>query len=95
MKYRTKKKLSKEEISELELGHKKGIKSRYRNRCQAVLLFHNQGKKMQDLIELYGVDRDTISRWLNRYEREGIEGLKDRKKSGRPIKSEKELLKKI
>jgi transposase len=95
MKNRATKNLSKEAIIELERGHKEGIRSRYRNRCQAVLLFHVQGKKMQELLENYGIDRDTLSRWLNRYEGEGISGLKDRKKSGRPIKSEKELIKKI
>ena len=95
MKYRAKQKLSSIEISALELGHKEGDQARYRNRCQAVLLFHVQGKRMQELIDIYKIGRDTISRWLNRYEAEGVEGLKDRKKTGRPIKREKELLKKI
>lgn len=95
MKHRSTKELSKEEILALEKGNKEGKQSRYRNRCQAVLLFHNQGKKMKELIEIYGVDRDTISRWLNRYEKEGLKGLLDRAKSGRPVASEKEVLKKI
>lgn len=95
MKQRAKKALSKEEILELERGHKEGAQSRYRNRCQAVLLFHNQGKTMKELLGIYGIDRDTLSRWLNRYEKEGVKGLLDRPKSGRPVSSEKEVLKKI
>jgi hypothetical protein len=34
-------------------------------------------------------------RWLNRYEKEVLKGLLDRAKSGRPVASEKEVLKKI
>jgi hypothetical protein len=29
---------------------------------------------MKDLIEIYGVDRDKLSRWLNRYEKARYKG---------------------
>lgn len=77
--------LSKEEKGTLENGHRTGSTSRYRNRCQAILLSH-QGYKINELSKMYSVNRDTICRWFNDWESEGIEGLLDDTRSGRPAK---------
>ena len=50
---------------------------------------------MNDVTELFSVHRETVSRWIKRYESDGIQGLKDKLKSGRPIANKSNLLKKI
>ena len=95
MNIRKLKPISPEELSRLEEGYKTGKKSRYRLRCQAIYLMHSQSKSLNDIVSLFEVDRDTASRWLNRYEAEGLSGLEDRPKPGRPISKQEEVLKKI
>jgi len=87
--------ISSESLKALALGWKTGKTSRYRMRCHAIYLMHSQKKGLNDIVALYKVDRDTASRWLNRYEAEGIRGLLDRPKTGRPINNKESLLKKI
>jgi transposase len=41
-------------------------------------------KSSYELAEELNLSRPTIQRWLDRYEAEGIEGLEDRPRSGRP-----------
>jgi len=59
--------------------------SREIGRCRAMLLSH-KGYSINDLADIFEVDRDTITNWINRYEFEGISGLKDEPRSGRPPK---------
>jgi transposase len=42
------------------------------------------GKSSYELAEELGLSRPTIQRWLDRYEAEGLQGLEDRPRSGRP-----------
>jgi transposase len=77
------KELTEEEVTQLQLGHKNGSSSRFRDRCQAILLSH-QGYSINKLSDLFGVRRDTISNWLSRWESEKFKGLEDKAKSGRP-----------
>ena len=69
----------------LEEGFRYGPSPRFRLRCQAILLSH-QGKQIKELAALYDVCRYTISNWYNRWESEGIVGLMDEPRSGRPRK---------
>ena len=55
------------------------------SRCRAMMLSH-KGYTINDLADIFDVDRDTITIWFNRYESQGIEGLKDQPRSGRPPK---------
>jgi len=43
-----------------------------------------QGKDAKDLQDLYSTCHKSICNWVHRYNAEGIEGLKDRPRSGRP-----------
>lgn len=43
-----------------------------------------EGKSSYELAEELGLSRPTIQRWLDRYEAEGLQGLEDRPRSGRP-----------
>ena len=82
-------------IEGLYEGYEKGEKKRYCRRCHAIYLMYSQGKSLNDIVSFFKVDRDMASRWLNRYESEGIGGLEDRPIPGRPLESEGEVAKKI
>lgn len=66
-------------ITEMRKFHPK---PRVRERAQMVEL-SNQGKKINEIVEIVGKNRDTVSTWLNKYEHYGIAGLFDGKHSGR------------
>jgi len=56
-----------------------------RSRCQMILL-SAQGHSTVELAKLTFFDQDTILFWFDRYEAEGLAGLQDRPRSGRPPK---------
>lgn len=58
-------------------------KRRCRKRAQAVLL-RNQGYTRQQLSDIFSVQRDTVSRWLKRWDTHGLTGLYDDNRPGRP-----------
>lgn len=43
-----------------------------------------EGKSRAEAARLAGMDRQTLSDWVRRYNERGVEGLRDRPKSGRP-----------
>lgn len=47
-------------------------------RLAAVLEVVNQGRTVTEVAERYGVARQTVHRWLRRYESDGLDGLEDR-----------------
>jgi len=57
-----------------------------RKRAHAILLSAKK-YKIDQLANIFDVDRDTVSEWLRRWEELGIEGLNDSARSGRPSKS--------
>jgi transposase len=54
-----------------------------RQRSHAVLL-SAKGYFIDELSDIFEVDRDTISSWLTRWQTKGLWGLYDEQKSGRP-----------
>ena len=54
-------------------------------RYQAVLAVISEGVPVVEVASRFGVSRQTVHRWLGRYEREGLAGLVDR--SHRPPRS--------
>jgi transposase len=56
-----------------------------RSRCQMILL-SSQGRSATEIAELTFFDRDTVLLWFDRYEAEGLAGLHERRRSGRPPK---------
>lgn len=75
----------------LSLLRDHGETSRIRRRAQAILL-SAAGKSINELAEIFEVSRDTIGSWLDRWETEGIQGLRDAPRSGAPPKlTESEL----
>lgn len=77
--------LSDKEKVALEKGYKTGKHHTYRRRCHCILLSHG-GKSIGELMVFFGVSRQTISTWLNLYEKAGIKGLELKEGRGRPCK---------
>ena len=70
-----------EEAELLEL-FKTSKQHTFRVRCHYVLL-SNHGKTMTEIANIYATTRQTISKWFDRYESEGIQGLQTAKGRGR------------
>lgn len=56
-----------------------------RSRCQMILL-SAQGHGAAEIAELTFFDQDTVLFWFDRYAADGLNGLQDRPRSGRPPK---------
>jgi transposase len=91
--------LAPQEREALERVYREGASHRQRQRAQALML-SSRGFCIEALAEIFGIDRDTISAWLERWRNrqadESIDSvLSDAPKSGRPSKllqSEKQEL---
>lgn len=79
------KNLTLEQISSLEGGFKSGKVHHYRMRCQCILLSY-RGKSVNELSEHFGKSIVTIYSWFNRWESQGIQGLKIQEGRGRKRK---------
>jgi len=71
--------------------------ARFRQRAHAVYL---SGKRyrLEQLADIFDVDRDTVSAWLQAWENQGLLGLRDHPHPGRPSKGsaeDKQWLKQI
>lgn len=56
---------------------------RTRQRAHAILL-SAKAYRINQLVDSFEVDRDTITRWLNRWDKDQFDGLDDASRSGRP-----------
>lgn len=77
--------LNSEQKIVLELGYKKGHSHDFRSRCHCILLSSEEWS-VNELMEFFEVSRVSIYNWFNRYESEGIQGLKIRSGRGRKRK---------
>lgn len=71
--------------------------SRCRQRAQAILL-SDQGYNLARIHEILNVNQYTVSLWIKRFESNGINGLVDLPRSGRPTiyeRHEVEIFKKL
>ena len=57
---------------------------RLRTRAQMVLLSAERDLKVPEIAAIVRESDDTVARWLKRYLAEGLEGLKDAPRPGRP-----------
>jgi len=81
------KKLTAEQKEELTNGYKKGLNHPFRIHCRSILL-SNSGVSVPEISQRLQVSQTSIYKWFNRWESEGIEGLKIRKGRGRKRKLE-------
>ena len=76
--------LSREQLSELDaVMRSKGCDKRTFKRLQSIKL-NATGYSILQIIDLLGVHYKSAYNWISRYEKEGVAGLKDKPKSGRP-----------
>ena len=75
--------LNPEQREGLKAGHREGKTARFRQRCQ-ILLLKDQGRTAKAIGQIVGLSAISVTRWLNRYEAEGIAGLQTRAGRGRP-----------
>ena len=78
--------LSAEEIKALEQLHRRTKEADVRSRCQMILL-SNDGRSPPQIAKEVRFHRRTVTRYIQRYETEGIDGLQTRPRSGRPPKA--------
>lgn len=91
--YRFIESLTKEQEQRLKNIRDTGRTKRIRHRAHAILLSHD-GKAIREIAEIFQVDRNTVSNWLDRWDTKGIDGLADKPHTGAPsklIESEQKL----
>lgn len=84
--------LTKEERRTLLDAARYAPESRFRQRAHAVYL-NDKSYRIDQLADIFAVDRDTVSGWLTAWERYGLMGLHDNPRPGRPRRvTEEELI---
>lgn len=74
--------LSLNQRKELEKGYRESKNATFSRRCHLVLL-KSERRTSKEVAEIVGTNQISVNEWLNRYESEGIEGLKTRPGRGR------------
>ena len=77
-------KLTKNEHQEIENLYRKGPNSRARKRAQAIRL-STKGYTIPQISEILGCNQQSIHNWFNNFEMDGLDGLYDKPREGRPI----------
>ena len=70
------------EAERLEALFRSTADRKLRDRLQIVLMAH-RGRARQDIAADLGVDRRTVTRWLNAYCADGLDGLRPKKAKGK------------
>lgn len=78
--------LSAPAVKALEQLYRETKDADVRTRCQMILL-STRRRSTVEIAELTLFDQDTVLFWFDRYEADGLAGLEDRPRSGRPPKS--------
>jgi hypothetical protein len=78
--------LNDQERAELRQLYRQTKDADVRSRCQMILL-SGDGHRVAEIAKLTLFDENSVLFWFDRYEAEGLAGLEDRPKSGRPPKS--------
>ncbi len=75
--------LTEEEHTKLVENHQKHPNFRVRNRSHAIRL-SAEGYSIDEIATVCQAHRNAVSRWLDRFDKLGCEGLADFQRSGRP-----------
>ena len=75
--------LSKADLQSLDKARRRASSQRVRDRAHAIML-SAKGYKVNTLADIFDVDRDTISHWIDAWQERHLEGLADRPHPGRP-----------
>jgi transposase len=82
-------KLNEEELAQIEQAMRKAGRVEVRQRATAIHMLHS-GEKPGRVAELMAVGIATIYNWHHRWQTEGLAGLSNKPKSGRPQKATEE-----
>lgn len=77
--------LTKAQVQRLEQLRDTGGNKRIRQRAHAVLLSFD-GTTVSELVRVFGMSRNSICFWLDRWDSEGFQGLADKPRPGAPPK---------
>ena len=79
-------KLAPEAITELDKLYRTTHDVRLRTRAQMILLAAEQQLTAPAIAQIVRADPETVGSWLKRYQAEGVNGLADKPRVGRPAK---------
>src|SRR5213082_1365473 len=82
------------DAARLEALFRASADRKLRDRLQIVLMAH-RGRARQDIAADLGVHRKTVTRWLNAYCANGLDGLRPKKAKGQPGKIPKALAEEV
>lgn len=83
MKFRFVSTLSDADLQALMTLYTYGEKPALRRRAHAIVLSH-QGHTINQICKILSVTRETVSLWFDTWETQGLEGLRDKPRTGRP-----------
>jgi transposase len=72
-----------EEQALRELAHSRTAQARWRDRARICWLAH-QGQRVATIKTALGIADGTVRLWIGRFNAEGLDGLRDRRRGGRP-----------
>ncbi len=76
--------MSEEEAQALrEMAHSRTAEARLRDRARICWLSH-QGQRVATITAALGIADGTVRLWIARFNADGLEGLRDRRRGGRP-----------
>lgn len=75
--------LSEDDYNKLVENHQRSENFRVRNRSHAIVLSFEK-YPIEEIAVICGVHRNTVSRWIERWNEGGLKGLGDVAKNGRP-----------
>ena len=79
---------------DLEVLYKKEKDSRVKERL-LMIIHTKEGRTTREVSKIVRKSYVSVSKWISRFNKYGIEGLKNRKKSGKPPKMNEEQFKKL
>ncbi|AAK41740.1 Partial transposase from ISC1048 [Saccharolobus solfataricus P2] len=82
-------------MQDLVQAYKEEKNARIKERILAVKLHVVDGKSEKEVSKMLNKGYSTIKLWIGKYKKEGLDGLKDKPRSGRPRKVEEEKIKQI
>jgi len=79
--------LNEQQLGEIEQAIRHDKRPEIRQRCSAIHLLHLEYKPEQ-AARMLAVSIPTIYGWIKRWQQDGVEGLANKPKSGRPVKAD-------
>lgn len=86
--------MSDEELQAVETALRHDKRPEVRQHSMLIRLLH-MGYKAEEIAKMQAVSKQTVYGWFNRWREEGIEGLANKPKSGRPLKADEEYSQKL